>query len=249
MTHQRKTCTSYKNSYRRPGTHLRVFQTWSSSRACVSTTPTGKVGRPKQHVELQRSGYFHSKIQTRVCKHPVFKCSNILQTGALVKRKKGGGVGTHFKNETDNHRMLVNMVLACNPLSLFFAVNKCIQNKMSVWIQTSTLGLHQEEVTAVAHHRPHACAVDEHKLHRELSIRAADDQLLFCNPPVCAVGDHVLLESKKAQVKEPLEPAQQELVVKACQEAGFSETVDVVQLFRTRLVCDAHGRRAAPYCK
>ena len=41
-------------------------------------------------------------------------------------------------------------------------------------------------------------------------------------PPVCAVGDHVLLESQTEQVKEPLEPAKQEHVVKASQEAGFS---------------------------
>ena len=34
--------------------------------------------------------------------HPVFKGSNMLHTGALMKRKKGG-VGTHFRNEPDNH--------------------------------------------------------------------------------------------------------------------------------------------------
>ena len=37
----------------------------------------------------------------------------------------------------------------------------------------------------------------------------------------------MLLESEKEQVKEPLEPTQQELVVKASQGAGFSETIDV----------------------
>ena len=42
-------------------------------------------------------------------KHPVFKCSNMLQTGALMKRKRGGGVGEPIsKKESDNHRMLVN---------------------------------------------------------------------------------------------------------------------------------------------
>ena len=35
--------------------------------------------------------------------HPVIKGSNMLHTGALMKRKKGGRVGTHFRNEADNH--------------------------------------------------------------------------------------------------------------------------------------------------
>ena len=48
--------------------------------------------------------------------HPMFKCSNILYTGALMKRKKGGGVGMHFRSEPDNHHMLVNIILACNRL-------------------------------------------------------------------------------------------------------------------------------------
>ena len=51
--------------------------------------------------------------------------------------------------------------------------------------------------------------------------------LLHWNPPVCAVGDHVLLESKEAQMKERSEPPQQELVVEASQEAGCSNTVDL----------------------
>ena len=36
----------------------------------------------------------------------------------------------------------------------------------------------------------------------------------------------MLPESKKEQVKEPPEPTQQELVVKASEEAGFSNTLD-----------------------
>ena len=39
-----------------------------------------------------------------------------------LKRKKGGGVGTHFKNESDNHRMLVKMILARSQLCVFSAV-------------------------------------------------------------------------------------------------------------------------------
>ena len=63
--------------------------------------------------------------------------------------------------------------------------------------------------------------------------------LPYCNLPVGAAGDHVLIPSKKEQAKEALEPTQQELFVKAIQEARFSNTVDVGQ-FRTRLVCDVH---------
>ena len=33
---------------------------------------------------------------------PVFKRSNVFPTGVLMNRKKGGGAGTHFKNEPDN---------------------------------------------------------------------------------------------------------------------------------------------------
>ena len=107
---------------------------------------------------------------------------------------------------------------------------------MPVQIQTSTPEVSQEEVTTSAHHRTQVCAVDVHFLYQEQSIRA--------------VGDHVLLESnKKAQAKEPPEPTQQELIVKAYQEAGFTQTADNGQFFGTRLVCDAHGRSIAPYCK
>ena len=71
-----------------------------------------------------------------------------------------------------------------------------------------------------------------------------------CSLPVCAMGDQVLPESKKEQVKTPLEPTQQELVdVIASEEAGFSETVDVGEFVRRRAVCDARGRSTVPYCK
>ena len=53
-------------------------------------------------------------------KHPVFKCSNILQT--CIPTSKKGKPGGHFKNEPGNILMLVNVVLACNQFSLSFAV-------------------------------------------------------------------------------------------------------------------------------
>ena len=53
----------------------------------------------------------------------------------------------------------------------------------------------------------------------------------WCSSTVCAVGDHVLLESKKEDVKNTLGPTQQELVVKASKEAGFSGTIGDGQFF------------------
>ena len=58
-----------------------------------------------------------------ICKHPVFQCPNILETGALTKRQEGGGVGTHFRSEPDDHRILEIVILACNQL-FFFLVAK-----------------------------------------------------------------------------------------------------------------------------
>ena len=50
----------------------------------------------------------------------VFMSSNMLETGPLLKRKKGGRGGIQFKNGSDHHRRLVNLILACN--QLFVAV-------------------------------------------------------------------------------------------------------------------------------
>ena len=95
-------------------------------------------------------------------KHPVFECSAIPQTGVLMRREKGRGAGTHFENESENHLMLVNLVLACNPLGLFFSMwKKRIQNKMPVRIATSILKLNQQKVTVLVHHEPQVCAVGD----------------------------------------------------------------------------------------
>ena len=45
------------------------------------------------------------------------------------------------------------------------------------------------------------------------------------------------------------EPTEQELVVIASEEVCFSNTEEVCQFFRTRPVCDAHGRSTAQYRK
>ena len=52
-----KYCTSCKNSCWRPGTHLSFFQTGSSSRACSTTSPTGKARKRKTNVQLKRMKY------------------------------------------------------------------------------------------------------------------------------------------------------------------------------------------------
>ena len=59
--------------------------------------------------------------------------------------------------------------------------------------------------------------------HHEQSFRAVSDHLPYCKPPVCALGDHVLPESKKTTGERTTEPTQQELVAKASQKAGFSK--------------------------
>ena len=80
---------------------------------------------------------------------------------------------------------------------------------MSVEIETSSLELNQDEVTAMADHRPE---VDEQLPHHERPIRAVGDHLLCCNPVVCAVGDHVLPESKKNKWKNRLKPRSKNLL-------------------------------------
>ena len=120
-------------------------------------------------------------------------------------------------------------------------------------IQTCSPDLNQQEVAALVDHRPQVCAADELLPHHEQSIRSVGDQLPYCNPPVCPVGDHVLPESKKEQVREPPEPTQEELVVKVSEEAGFSKKKKkrwmLVNSLEERPVCDARGRNTAPYCK
>ena len=52
----------------------------------------------QDHLTSLRDGEWDKLAHRMICgpsNHPVFKCSNILQTGVLMKRKKGGGVGTH----------------------------------------------------------------------------------------------------------------------------------------------------------
>ena len=68
---------------------------------------------------------------------------------------------------------------------------------MPVQIRTSTLALNQEEVTAIAYHKPQVCAVDEHLPHHEQSIRAVGDHLPYCNQLVYAVGTTCFLSQRE----------------------------------------------------
>ena len=81
-----------------------------------------------------------------------------------MKRKRGGGVGTHFEHESDNHRMLVHVMLACNQLCWFFGEKIGSRTTCRLRLKHSTLELNQEEVTALAHHRPQVWAVEPLKV-------------------------------------------------------------------------------------
>ena len=61
-------CKTSKNLCRRPGTHLRVFRTGSSSRACSTTSPTEEVRRFKTNVQLKRMATYATRLR------PGFRC-------------------------------------------------------------------------------------------------------------------------------------------------------------------------------
>ena len=56
----------------------------------------------------------------------------------VLKSKKKGNPGMHFKSDARNNVMLVNMVLVGNQLCLFFAVKKRIRHKMPVQFLSPT---------------------------------------------------------------------------------------------------------------
>ena len=124
-------------------------------------------------------------------------------------RKKGGGTGTIFKNRTRKPSHARENDSGMQSALFIFAAKRRIQNKMTVHVETSILELNQENVLALAHYEPQVCGVGEHLLHDE--------------PQVFAVGGHLLLESNTENVEDPPRPAEQELIVKASQEARFSK--------------------------
>ena len=111
-----------------------------------------------------------ASVMIRYCstsKHPVFNCSNMLQTSFLTLKKREAWHALQ-KDEPQNNFMIVNTVLACN--QLLFAVKKCIQRKMPVQLLISDDNLNQEEVTALAHHNPKVRAVG-HRVRAEFKQR------------------------------------------------------------------------------
>ena len=164
-------------------------------------------------------------------KHPVSECP----TGALMRRKKAGGAGTHyFKDEPGNHLMLVNMMLARHQLCLFFAEKFGFGTRKPT--QISVFELNQEEATVSADHEPQVGVVDDHFHHQE--------------PQVCAMGDRLLPELKKEQVKEPLEPPQQELIVNFLKKQDFQKKQSVfVNSSGQDRWCNTSRKWVVPLCE
>ena len=130
--------------------------------------------------------------------------------------------------------MLVSTIWACN-LSVF-GVETWIQNKMATsnlhfhlgnWIRKKSmrkLTKNDKLVKWVT-----ICSTTNSRFVQWVPTCSHHEFVLWdpCashhKPQVCTVVDHVLLESREEQVKEPPEPTQQELVVQASEEAGFAK--------------------------
>ena len=83
VTHQCKYCKSCKNSCRRPGTYLIVFQTEASSRACSTTSPTAQVKRCKASVWTARKKWSLMQQDSELL---VFQWSRI---GTILEIQRG----------------------------------------------------------------------------------------------------------------------------------------------------------------
>ena len=75
--------------------------------------------------------------------------------------KQGRGASTHYQTRarTSSHVRAYGVSVQSN--LFLFRNKKWMQNKISVQIQTSTVELNQEEVTALSHHRAQFCAVGD----------------------------------------------------------------------------------------
>ena len=98
--------------------------------------------------------YHQQTPGVQVFEHSSNKCID----EAKVRRRSWNA----FQNRTRQSSHAREDDLGVQSTLCFFAVKNGIQNKMPDKIQTSSLELNQEEVTAVAHHRPQVCAMDEH---------------------------------------------------------------------------------------
>ena len=138
-----------------------------------------------------------------ISKHPVFKCSDILQQGVLMKCKKRSACGTHFRKEPAYYLMLVTMVLVRRKLFVFRAEELDTEQDASSasYFHSRIESRKSNTHTQLAHREPQICAAVDHLVHHK--------------PPICTVGDHVLPEEKREQVKGTPEPTQQELIMNA----------------------------------
>ena len=71
----------------------------------------------------------------------------------------------HFGNESDNHRILVNIIMMHNQLCFFLTLWKLDQN--SDQLKFKLLTSIWDEVTELAHHRPQTCVVGGNLSHFE----------------------------------------------------------------------------------
>ena len=124
-------------------------------------------------------------------KHPACKCSHILQTGALMTRKKGGGFGTHFKNEPDTHRVARECDFGVQSTLYILVMRDGFRRKSG-----TNFDLHPRNGSGRSHSvssiQTTCWCSGCHVHHHEHSMRAVGDHVLHCNQPVCTVGDRVL---------------------------------------------------------
>ena len=113
--------------------------------------------------------------------------------------------------------------------------NKSIQNKMPVQTRTSILEVNPEEVTALAHHKP--------------QVRAGVTICSTTRCQFCAVGDHVLLESRENQVKKMLETTQRELLVRTSPDQDCQNQFDWVNSSEQGRGVNAERKWIVQVCK
>ena len=135
--------------------------------------------------------------------------------------------------------MLVNMILACNQLCFFIRSEKNgFGTKVSFRSKPPLLKLDQDKVTALAHHRPQLCAVDEHlPVMNNLFVQWVTICSAVIRRSVPWVTTGFLKQHKKRT---------------HCESFGRSwihKTVDIGQFFRTRAARDAQGINIALHCK
>ena len=106
-----------------------------------------KVRKCKRNVDCKRKSRLHQDSDLVIGGSVVQgaeKLGHIVKNDHLTNLQVVNGTNSL----SDNHRMLVNMILACSQNDVGFAAKKWIHYENSVKIQTSYLELNQEEVMA-----------------------------------------------------------------------------------------------------